>query len=97
MNTTKILGEAVGVQWQGVTDNTETTTAPGLTQAIVIGRFKRGEVGRPMMIHQSNIRGQLGHEPNNADYIAVQACLDAGVPSVQVLRVAESIQPESEV
>ncbi|WP_026470366.1 hypothetical protein [Alkanindiges illinoisensis] len=94
MNTTKILGEAVGVQWQGVTDNTETNTVAGLTQAIVIGRFKRGEVGRPMVITPNNIRGQLGHEPTNPYYIAVQACLDAGVPSVQVLRVADSIQPE---
>lgn len=97
MNTTKILGEAVGVQWQGVTDQTETNTAPGLTQAIVIGRFKRGEVGKAMIIHQGNIRGQLGYDATNPYYIAVQACLDAGVPSVQVLRVAESIQPEAEV
>lgn len=94
MNTTKILGEAVGVQWAGVTDNTETSTVAGLTQAIVIGRFKRGEVGRPMVITQDNIRGQLGHEPTNPDYIAVQACLDAGVPSVQVLRVSAAEQPE---
>ena len=97
MNTTKILGEAVGVQWQGVTDNTETSTVTGLTQAIVIGRFKRGEVGRAMIIHQGNIRGQLGHEPNNPYYIAVQACLDAGVPSVQVLRVSDNKTVEPEI
>ena len=40
-----------------------------------------------MDIHLGNIRGQLGYDPKNPDYIAVQDCLDTGVPSVQVLRV----------
>ena len=87
MNTTKILGEAVGIQSQGVVDRTETRTKVGLTSAIIIGQFKRGRVDRPMVIHNGNIRGQLGHEPNNPYYMAVQDCLDTGVPSVQVLRV----------
>ena len=87
MNTTKILGEAVGIQSQGVVDRTETQTKVGLTSAIIIGQFKRGRVDRPMVIHNGNIRGQLGYEPNNPYYMAVQDCLDTGVPSVQVLRV----------
>lgn len=87
MNTTKILGEAVGIQSQGVVDRTETQTKVGLTSAIIIGQFKRGRVDRPMVIHNGNIRGQLGHEPNNPYYNAVQDCLDTGVPNVQVLRV----------
>ena len=87
MNTTKILGEAVGIQSQRVIDHTETQTNIGLTSAIIIGQFKRGRVDRPMTIHNGNIRGQLGYEPNNPYYNAVQDCLDTGVPSVQVLRV----------
>ncbi|MDH0032922.1 hypothetical protein N5D06_12005 [Acinetobacter sp. GD03873] len=87
MNTTKMLGEAVGIQSQGVLDQTETQTNLGLTSAIIIGQFKRGRVDRPMTIHNANIRGQLGHEPNNPYYNAVQDCLDTGVPSVQVLRI----------
>lgn len=87
MNTTKILGEAVGIQSQGIVDKTETQTNEGLTSALIIGRFKRGRIDKPMTIHQGNIRGQLGYEPNNIDYIAVQDCLDTGVPSIQVLRV----------
>lgn len=90
MNTTKILGEAVGVQWQGVIDRTETNPASSLTQAIIIGRFKRGEIGRIMTITKDNIRAMLGYDPTNPAYIAVQACLDAGVPSVQVLRVSDT-------
>ena len=87
MNTTKILGEAVGIQSQGAVDHTESQTKVGLTSAIIIGQFKRGRVDRPMVIHNGNIRGQLGYEPNNPYYMAVQDCLDTGVPSVQVLRV----------
>lgn len=91
MNTTKILGEAVGIQSQGTVDKTETQTKEGLTSALIIGRFKRGRVDKPMTIHQGNIRGQLGYEPTNIDYQAVQDCLDTGVPSVQVLRVGQMI------
>ena len=91
MNTTKILGEAVGIQSQGIVDKTETQTNEGLTSALIVGRFKRGRVDKPMTIHQGNIRGQLGYEPTNIDYQAVQDCLDTGVPSVQVLRVGPTL------
>ena len=92
MNTTKILGEAVGIQRQDIIDGTEEQTADGLTGAVILGRFKRGRFDAPMEIHQGNIRGQLGYDSKNPDYIAVQDCLDTGVPSVQVLRVKESIE-----
>ena len=91
MNTTKILGEAVGIQSQGVVDRTETRTNVGLTSAIIIGQFKRGRVDHPMTIHNGNILAQLGYEPNNPYYMAVQDCLDTGVPSVEVLRVGSLI------
>jgi len=87
MNTTKILGEAVGIQRQDIIDRTEEQTADGLTGAVILGRFKRGRFDAPMEIHLGNIRGQLGYDPKNPDYIAVQDCLDTGVPSVQVLRL----------
>lgn len=87
MNTTKILGEAVGIQRQDIIDRTEEQTADGLTGAVILGRFKRGRVDALMEIHLGNIRGQLGYDPKNPDYIAVQDCLDTGVPSVQVLRL----------
>ena len=41
MNTTKILGEAVGIQRQDIIDRTEEQTADGLTGAVILGRFKR--------------------------------------------------------
>ena len=93
MNTTKILGDAVGIQRQDIIDRTEEQTADGLTGAVILGRFKRGRVDAPMEIHQGNIRGELGYDPKNPDYIAVQDCLDTDVPSVQVLRVKGVNQP----
>ena len=88
MNTTKILGEAVGIQRQDIIDQTEEQLADSLSSAAILGRFKRGRLDKTMAIHQGNIRGQLGYDPKNPDYIAVQDCLDTGVPSVQVLRLS---------
>lgn len=90
MNTTKILGEAVGIQRQDIIDRTEEQTADGLTGAVILGRFKRGRVDVPMEIHQGNIRGQLGYDPKKPYYIAVQDCWDTGVLSVQVLRINDN-------
>ena len=94
MITTKILGEAVGIQRQDIIDRTEEQTADGLTGAVILGRFKRGRVDAPMSIHHGNIRGQLGYDPKNPDYSAVQDCLDTGVPIVQVLRISERGEEE---
>ena len=91
MNTTKILGEAVGIQRQDIIDRTEEQTVEGLIDAVILGRFKRGRFDKTMDIYQGNIRGQLGFDPKNPDYIAVQDCLDTGVPSVQVLRIKTGI------
>lgn len=90
MNTTKILGEAIGIQSQGTIDKTEEQIVPSLVSALIVGQFKRGRIDKPMVIHQGNIRGQLGHDPQNHFYNAVQDCLDTGVPSVQVLRVGKN-------
>ncbi|EPL1405377.1 hypothetical protein ACV2K9_003760, partial [Acinetobacter baumannii] len=75
MNTTQIIGEAPGIQYQKKTDKTETKTNQSLTDTIIIGRFMRGRFDAPMTIHKGNIRGELGYEPNNPDYRCVQDAL----------------------
>lgn len=88
MFTVTVLGEAVGIQHQGITDRSGTgSAANGLGNAVFVGQFKRGRVDRPMLISASTIRARLGFEPNNPDYQAVQDCVDK-VPSVWVMRVA---------
>lgn len=83
---TKVLGATVGVQYQGVQDQSETNTIDGLNNAVFCGRFKRGPLNKPFAVTADNIRARLGYDPTNPDFIAVQDCLDLGVPKVYVQR-----------
>jgi hypothetical protein len=83
---TSILGNEPGIQYQGVTDKTGSTGSASINN-ILIGKFKRGRLDRPMTITKANIRGMLGFDPKNLDYVAVQDALDTNIPSIQVLRV----------
>lgn len=91
MFTLKILGESVGVQYQGIVDRTTSNSfANALGVGLIVGRFKRGRTDKPMLITPDTVRGRLGYEPNNPYYQAVQSALDAGVPSIYVLRVGDA-------
>ena len=85
--TTKTLGEASDIQWQGTRDLSSTNTSQGLTTGLIIGRFKRGRTDRPMLITRDSIKSRLGYDKANPDYLAVQDCLDTGVPNIWVLNV----------
>lgn len=83
---TPILDNESAIQYQGVKDSSSRTgTYPVV--GLMIGTFKRGRFDKPMTITNGNIRAQLGYDPKNPSYIAVQDVLASGVPSVQVLRV----------
>ena len=86
--TQKLLGEAVGIQFTGTRDETGTNPILGLNDGLIVGRFRRGRMDKPMRITQQNIRAELGYEPNNKFYQAVQNALD-NFPHVDVLRVGE--------
>ena len=90
MLTTAILGEAVGVQYQALQDRTATNTVQGLTEGLIIGKFKRGRTDQPMLITANTIRARLGYEPNNPSYQVVEDCLDKKIPQVWVLRVPDT-------
>ena len=85
--TTTQLGDAVGVQYAGVRDLSEASTAPRLTVGVLVGKFKRGKFYQPFEVTLQNLRARLGYQPNNLDYMAVQDALDAGMPSLWVMRV----------
>lgn len=87
MLVTNILGNAVGIQYQGVQDQTETNQIGGPSAGVVIGEFRRGRLNKPMFVTQDTIRARLGHDPANPNYMAVQDCLDAGVPGIWVMRI----------
>lgn len=87
MIQSKILGEAVGIQYQGVKDESEINQTGGLTTGYFVGRFKRGFMSKPFTVTATNFQALLGYDPSNPDYLAVEDVFNRGVPSLQVLRV----------
>ncbi len=85
-NITTIIDQESGIQYQGVEDRSSRTgTYPVI--GMITGQFRRGRFDKPMTITNENIKAQLGYDPTNPHYMAVQDVLSSGVPSVQVLRV----------
>lgn len=89
---TKILGNASGIQYGGVQDQSEVMQGNAGFAGLYIGEFKHGRFDRPMQINQGNIRARLGYEPNNPHYQAVQDALDMGVPFIWVQRVSSEAE-----
>lgn len=89
MNTTKILGEAAGIQYQGIADQSESSPATRLVDGVIIGDFGRGRTDQPMLIAKDSL-ARLG-DKSKAAYQVVADCLDAGVPSVWVMRIAPPV------
>lgn len=94
-NVTTILSNESGIQYQGVHDASSSTgTYPVI--GLIVGTFLGGRTDKPMTITNANIKAILGFDPSNPHYTAVQDVLNSGVPSVQVLRVADGGAPELE-
>ena len=87
MIQSKILGEAAGIQYQGVSDKSEANKSGNLTKGCLIGRFNRGLMGSPFTVTRENFKALLGYDPNNPDCMAIEDAFNRGVPSLQVVRV----------
>lgn len=87
MIQSKILGEAAGIQYQGVKDESEVNQTGGLTTGYFVGRFKRGFMSKPFAVTATNFQALLGYDPSNPDYLAVEDAFSRGIPSLQVVRV----------
>lgn len=85
-NTTKVLREQSGIQFQGVQDKSEADPRDTLSNAVFTGIFKRGRFDKPMKVTSGNIRAKLGYDPSNLAYMAIEDCLKTGVPFVWVQR-----------
>ncbi|MCH2003671.1 MULTISPECIES: hypothetical protein [Acinetobacter] len=94
-NTTKVLREQSGIQFQGVQDKSEADPRDTLSNAVFTGIFKRGRFDKPMKVTSGNIRAKLGYDPSNLAYMAVEDCLKTGVPFVWVQRTDISCDCES--
>ncbi|WP_410472121.1 hypothetical protein ACGTJS_11110 [Faucicola mancuniensis] len=91
MIETKILDEAVGIQYQGVTDLSETSNVASLTKATIVGRFKRGVVGRPFKVTRDNYQALLGFDSSNADYLAVEDAFARRITELTVMRIGKPV------
>lgn len=74
--TVNVLGQSVAVQFNGIEDHSGVTPIVGNSIGLIVGSFRRGRVDKPMYVTNSNIRSELGYEPNNRYYQAVQNALD---------------------
>jgi hypothetical protein len=88
-NDTTILYNESGTQYQGVNDASGQVGSFPIV-GMVVGKFKRGCLDKPMTITKANIKGMLGYDVDNPNYVAVQDLLDSNVPSVQVIRIEGS-------
>lgn len=90
MIESNMLGSAVGIQNQGVTDKSEGVSLPSLSNGIVVGKFKRGRTDKPFLVTRSNYKALLGHDANNPSYMAVQDAFERGVGQLHILRSGDS-------
>ena len=86
MGLLNAIDSAVGIQREGVTDQSSSVPAVQLVNGLIVGDFGRGRVDQPMFITKDTL-AQLGDESKPA-YQAVADCLDTGVSGVWVLRVS---------
>ncbi|WP_322977419.1 hypothetical protein [Acinetobacter pittii] len=94
-NTTKVLREQSGIQFQGVQDKSEADPRDTLSNAVFTGVFKRGRFDKPIKVTSSNIRAKLGYDPSNLTYMAIEDCLKTGIPFVWVQRIENGCNCDS--
>lgn len=86
-NSTPVLREQAGIQYQGVQDKSEADPRDSLLNVIVAGNFLRGRTDKPFIVTKANYRAKLGYDPNNKDFVAVEDALKAGASFVWVVRI----------
>lgn len=88
MHVTTILGQEVGVQYQGVQDKTNLQQYGNQSNLLmIVESIPRGLTDKIMTITADNMTAKLGFQKDNLYLQAVGDALNTGVPSVSVLRV----------
>lgn len=88
MIESNMLNQAVGIQYDGVTDLSETHEQDSMTVGMIVGKFLRGFANRPFKVNAQNYKALLGHTPRNPAYMAVVDALSGGMTEVWVMRIA---------
>ncbi len=87
MFVTKIAGAAPSIQYQGVTDQSESNQPDGMSVGLILGWFRRGRIDKPFFVTPETVRQRLGYDPGNMSYQAVVDALDTGIPRVWVMNL----------
>ena len=93
-----IIDQASGIQTQPTIDRSEATSPPSTSTAIIVGKFKRGIIGRPFVVTNTTYKAILGYDPMNPSYLAVEDAFNLGINKLSVLRTGggKSITPSGE-
>ena len=81
-----IIDQASGIQTQPTIDRSEATSPPSTSTAVIVGKFKRGIVGRPFVVTNTTYKAILGYDPMNPSYLAVEDAFNLGINKLSVLR-----------
>ena len=84
-----IIDQASGIQTQPTIDRSEATSPPSTSTAIIVGKFKRGIIGRPFVVTNTTYKAILGYDPMNPSYLAVEDAFNLGVNKLSVLRTGK--------
>lgn len=91
MHTTTILGQEVGIQFQGVQDKTNLQQFGNQANLLmIVENTPRGRNDKIIEITGENLISALGREKENLYLQAVQDAVHTGVPSVSVLRITSA-------
>lgn len=89
------LGDESGIQYQGVTDKTNLNQIGNVSNMLLlVENVPHGRLDQPMTITPANQNSMLGREAGNLYLQAVDDALKTNVPSIQVLRVVATPEPE---
>lgn len=88
----KILDNQVGIQYPGEKDLSETPTNRLLNTGVLLGKFKRGIVGKPFVVTANNYKKILGYNPNNPDYKVVEDFFMGSGQRLVVMRLGKPNQ-----
>ena len=87
---TQMIGNESGIQYQGVSDQTNVVPANNMTNMLMlVENIPRGRLDTSMTVTSENVKKILGVEKDNLYLQAVEDALNTGVPSIQVFRIGQ--------
>ena len=90
MINSKTLGSAAGIQRQEVINNSNHANLATMCSAVIVGRFRRGRVGKGFFVTAENYQAVLGDDPHNDSYSVVEDAFSRGANQIYIVRLGDS-------